>query len=184
LVCSARDVFSRYGYHGTTVAQVAQRAGVTRPAVHYHFPTKRALYQHVTENCYLTVVAPAVDEAAKERTLAEQVTVFIGAAGRAVAQDQSAAAFLSTAAAECATWPELRDPEHDPITTVREFLTWAVHAAEQRDELRADIAVEPLIELLVAMLCGVWAYVGFLGTEHGRALASTIHQLLTERLCD
>ena len=35
------------------------------------------------------------------------------------------------------------------------------------------------MELLVAMLCGVWVYVGFLGTEHGGAINSTIQQLLT-----
>jgi hypothetical protein len=29
------------------------------------------------------------------------------------------------------------------------------------------------------MLCGVWVYVGFLGTEHGRAITPTIQQLLT-----
>ena len=38
------------------------------------------------------------------------------------------------------------------------------------------------MELLVAMLCGVWVYVGFLGTEHGGAMNSTIQQLLTGTL--
>jgi len=38
------------------------------------------------------------------------------------------------------------------------------------------------VELLVAMLCGVWVYVGFLGTEHGGAINSTIQQLLTGTL--
>jgi AcrR family transcriptional regulator len=182
LVRSAREVFSRYGYHGTTLAQIAQQAGITRPAVHYHFPTKQALYQHVTEECYRTVVAPALAEAVKERTLAQQVSVFIDVGGRAIVGDRSAAAFLCSAAAECATRPDLLDPQDDPITTVREFLTSAVRAAEQRGELRADIEVEPLVELLVAMLCGVWAYVGFLGAEHGRAITSMTYQLLTGRL--
>jgi hypothetical protein len=53
-----------------------------------------------------------VREAVKERTLAQQVSVFIDVAGRAAAlDDQSAAAFLCTSAAECATWPYLRDPD-------------------------------------------------------------------------
>jgi AcrR family transcriptional regulator len=182
LVHSARELFSRYGYHGTTLEQVARHSGITRPAVHYHFPTKQALYQQITEECYRTVVAPAVDEAVKETTLAQQVSVFIDVGGRAVAQDRSAAAFLCSAAAECATRPNLLDPQHDPITTVRAFLTSAVRAAGQRGELRADIEVEPLVELLVAMLCGVWAYVGFLGAEHGRAITSMTYQLLTGRL--
>ena len=36
--------------------------------------------------------------------------------------------------------------------------------------------------MLVAMLCGVWVYVGFLGTEHGGAINSTIQQQLTGTL--
>ena len=180
-MCSARELFSRQRYHGTTLEQVAQRAGVTRTAVTYHFPSKRALYQQVTEASYAAVLAPAVRDAVKERTLAQQVSVFVDVAGRAAAQDQPAAAFLCTSAAECATWPDPRDPEHDPTTTVRAFLTRAVRAAEQRGEL-SDTELEPLVELLVAMLCGVWIYVGFLGTEHGRAMTPTIHQRLTGTL--
>ena len=181
LICSARELFSRHGYQGTTFKQVADRAGVTRSAVNYHFPTKRALYQTVMEASCAAVVTPAVREAVKERTLAQQVSVFIDVTGRAAAQDRLAAAFLCTSAAECATWPDLRDPEHDPLATVRAFLTRAVRAAEQRGELRGT-DLGPLVELLVAMLCGIWFYVGFLGTEHGRAITSTIRQLLTGRL--
>jgi AcrR family transcriptional regulator len=181
LICSAGELFRRHGYPGTTFKQVAHRAGVTRSAVNYHFPTKRALYQKVMEASCAAVVAPAVREAVKERTLAQQVSVFIDVTGRAAAQDRPAAAFLCTSAAECATWPDLRDPEHDPIATVRAFLTRAVRAAEQRGELRGT-DLGPLVELLVAMLCGIWFYVGFLGTEHGHAITSTIRQLLTGRL--
>ena len=180
LICSAGELFRRHGYHGTTFRQVAHRA-VTRSAVNYHFPTKRALYQTVMEASCAAVVAPAVREAVKERTLAQQVSVFIDVTARAAAQDRLAAAFLCTSAAECATWPDLRDPEHDPLATVRAFLTRAVRAAEQRGQLRGT-DLGPLVELLVAMLCGIWFYVGFLGTEHGRAITSTIRQLLTGRL--
>ena len=39
-------------------------------------------------------------------------------------------------------------------------LSRAVRAAQQRGELR-DTRSGPVVELLVAMLCGVWVYVGF-----------------------
>jgi TetR/AcrR family transcriptional repressor of uid operon len=179
---SACELFSQYGYHGTTFEQVARRAGITRPAVHYHFRTKRALYQQVTKVCCRTVVAPAVGEAVKEETLAQKVSVFIDAAGRSVAHDQPAAAFLCTYAADCATWPDLCDPEYDPIAIVRAFLTSAVRGAEQGGGLPPDIEVGPLVESLVAMLCGVWVYVAFLGAEQERAITSIIHQLLAGKL--
>ena len=181
LVRAAREMFGRYGYHGTTMEQVAHQAGINGPrSTITSRPNKRCI--STSPKSYRTVVAPAMEEAVKKTTLAQQVSVFIDVGGRALAQDRFAAAFLCTAAAECATRPNLLDPQHDPITTVREFLTSAVRTAEQRGELRADIEVEPLVELLLAMLCGVWAYVGFLGAEHGRAITSMTYQLLTGRL--
>ena len=120
-------------------------------------------------------------EAVKERTPAQQVSVFIDVAGRAAAlDDQSAAAFLCTSAAECATWPYQRDPD-----MTRSLPPGVLDAGSARRRERGELSdteLGPLVELLAAMLCGVWVYVAFLGTEHGRAITPTIHQLLTGRL--
>jgi AcrR family transcriptional regulator len=40
----ARDVFSEGGFHATAMDDVALRAGVTKPVLYQHFPSKRALY--------------------------------------------------------------------------------------------------------------------------------------------
>ncbi len=40
---SALSEFVAHGYHGTTVRAVASRAGVTVPALYYHFENKQAL---------------------------------------------------------------------------------------------------------------------------------------------
>ena len=40
----AMRVFSREGYHGATMADVADAAGVTKPVLYQHFPSKRDLY--------------------------------------------------------------------------------------------------------------------------------------------
>lgn len=40
----ARDVFSERGFHATSMDDVALRAGVTKPVLYQHFPSKRALY--------------------------------------------------------------------------------------------------------------------------------------------
>ncbi len=72
MIARLQFLHGEHGYHGTTFEQVAQRTGVTRTADTYHFPSKRALYQQVTEASYRAVLAPAVREAVKERTLAQQ----------------------------------------------------------------------------------------------------------------
>ena len=43
LVVAAVDLFSEQGYDATTVAQIAERAGVTRSTFFRHFPDKREL---------------------------------------------------------------------------------------------------------------------------------------------
>ena len=43
LVVATVDLFSEQGYDATTVAQIAERAGVTRSPFFRHFPDKREL---------------------------------------------------------------------------------------------------------------------------------------------
>ncbi|GAA3340116.1 TetR/AcrR family transcriptional regulator [Curtobacterium pusillum] len=43
LVLAAVDLFSEQGYDGTTVTQIAERAGVTKSTFFRHFPDKREL---------------------------------------------------------------------------------------------------------------------------------------------
>ena len=44
LIETAIDVFAANGYHETTMDDVAAAAGVTKPVVYQHFPSKRALF--------------------------------------------------------------------------------------------------------------------------------------------
>src|ERR1700712_1782909 len=43
LVVAAVDLFTEQGYDATTIAQIAERAGVTRSTFFRHFPDKREL---------------------------------------------------------------------------------------------------------------------------------------------
>lgn len=45
----ARKVFGRHGYHSVTMDDVAGEAGVTKPILYDHFPSKRDLYLALLE---------------------------------------------------------------------------------------------------------------------------------------
>lgn len=45
----ARKVFGRRGYHTVTMDDVAREAGVTKPILYDHFPSKRELYRDLLE---------------------------------------------------------------------------------------------------------------------------------------
>ncbi len=47
LLDAAAELFARQGFHGTTVREIAERAGVNLAAGHYHFGSKRELYLEV-----------------------------------------------------------------------------------------------------------------------------------------
>jgi AcrR family transcriptional regulator len=46
----ARTVFGRRGYHTVTMDDVAREAGVTKPILYDHFPSKRELYRDLLES--------------------------------------------------------------------------------------------------------------------------------------
>lgn len=54
----ARHVFAERGFHATSMDDVAEAAGVTKPVVYQHFDNKRALYVELLED----VGARLVDE--------------------------------------------------------------------------------------------------------------------------
>jgi len=46
---SAYKIFLLFGYHGTTMQQIAIKAGVNKSAVHYYFRSKEKLYTKVVQ---------------------------------------------------------------------------------------------------------------------------------------
>jgi AcrR family transcriptional regulator len=58
----AVQVFARRGYHGTSMNDVAEAAGVTKPVLYQHFESKQALYLALIEdvgNRMITAIAKA-----------------------------------------------------------------------------------------------------------------------------
>src|ERR671922_2134232 len=44
LLAAATDVFVNNGYHATVMDDIAERAGVSKPVLYQHFPSKLELY--------------------------------------------------------------------------------------------------------------------------------------------
>ena len=49
ITAEAVKVFAEYGYEGTSIAMVAENAGLSKQNLMYYFPTKQALYQRVLD---------------------------------------------------------------------------------------------------------------------------------------
>ncbi len=46
----ACDLFARSGFHDTSMDEIAEGAGVTKPVLYQHFPSKKALYGELLED--------------------------------------------------------------------------------------------------------------------------------------
>lgn len=49
LLATGRRLFAQHGFEGTSIDDIAEAAGVTKPIVYRHFPNKRELYLAVLE---------------------------------------------------------------------------------------------------------------------------------------
>lgn len=55
---AARDMFSRRGYHGANVKEIAKLAGVAVGSFYAYFPDKASLFLEITEGYYREIFAP------------------------------------------------------------------------------------------------------------------------------
>ncbi len=61
IVDAALDVFSTYGFRGTTIDQIAARAGMSKPNLIYYFASKEDLYVSVLEDTLDQWLAPLAE---------------------------------------------------------------------------------------------------------------------------
>src|SRR5512144_2627316 len=70
----ARERFSQQGFHATSMDEIAEAAGVTKPVLYQHFPSKRALYVELLDETgrqLLTALAEATGRAGTPRERVE-----------------------------------------------------------------------------------------------------------------
>lgn len=58
---AALDVFAKYGYRGSTLDQIAQASGLSKPNLLYYFPSKEAIHGTLLTNLLDNWLAPLHD---------------------------------------------------------------------------------------------------------------------------
>ena len=71
---SATEVFTRYGYARTTMAAIASKAGISRPALYLLFPDKEAIFDRVIEEMDSRKLADIRIATAKIDSLQDKLT--------------------------------------------------------------------------------------------------------------
>jgi AcrR family transcriptional regulator len=90
LLDMARELFAAQGFHATSMDEVAEAAGVTKPVLYQHFPSKRALYRELLEDVGRRLLAEITTATATAHTGHELVVIGFTAYFGFVIDNQSA----------------------------------------------------------------------------------------------
>lgn len=162
---AAREVFSAKGYAAATHAEIAEEAGVTRPAINHYYRSKPDLYRAVFESIHDSVVAPSIKQASETPgPLQVRLAAFLTQSATVHAQDPSYALFIATSIVDAYRHPEFRELSEGQIGEVRDFLRMAVRDAQEAGEVRPEADPDAVAETLVGVLWGLGLYAGMIGT--------------------
>jgi AcrR family transcriptional regulator len=76
---SSLELFARHGYAGVSVRDIAERAGVKKAAVFYHYDNKAQLLERLLDTYYTSYQEALRGAAQKEGTLAERLHQLLDA---------------------------------------------------------------------------------------------------------
>jgi TetR/AcrR family transcriptional regulator len=79
ILAATEPVFSKYGFEGATMMQLAAAAGLPKANLHYYFGTKRKLYQTVLEGILALWLEDAAEWIAPERHPAKGLEGYVRA---------------------------------------------------------------------------------------------------------
>ncbi|MGO9876256.1 MAG: TetR/AcrR family transcriptional regulator [Acidimicrobiia bacterium] len=73
LLAVACDLFALSGFHDTSMDDIAEAAGVTKPVLYQHFPSKRALYVELLEDTGRRLLARLAEATSRATSGRERV---------------------------------------------------------------------------------------------------------------
>lgn len=138
--------FAQHGYEAAAVDRIAQRAGVNKAMLYYHFGSKRALYVEVLRDMFLAVGARARSIADGEGTAPEKLDRWIATI---VAEAAARPWFPPIMLRELASGAPRFDPETFGLMNAVFAAVRSIIVAGQRDGSFRD--ADPLLTHLTIM---------------------------------
>jgi AcrR family transcriptional regulator len=74
---AAAEAFAERGYHATSVGQVARAAGITKPVVYDHFPSKRELFVELMETAREELTSRGIEAMSGDAPLEDRLRAAI-----------------------------------------------------------------------------------------------------------
>lgn len=174
---AALERFATQGYAATSVRELVEAVGCTKPALYYHFGSK--------EDLFLELVRSRIDglhellRSCTEQpgTMEERLLAMTGAILEGVRQSPLSMRLLITAEHR----PDEGQPEVDLRSMHEAFLHYTrtlLEDGQARGEVRSDLPAEPLAWSLIGAV-----HVRALGIALGHAVPADAHRLVVDIFC-
>ncbi|MEW5811749.1 MAG: TetR/AcrR family transcriptional regulator [Actinomycetota bacterium] len=158
---AARDAISECGYAAATFQQIAQRAGVSRPTLHYYFDTREDVYETLLQDMNAQITS-CIAEARQPSGPRARLVAFTEAIERMCSEDPASLRFLVTVQVEQHRGGH-RSPTADAmIATIHGFYTSLADAALGGD-------ARAVADMLASVFWGVAFHAGFVAGDEGAA---------------
>lgn len=74
---AAREAFVEKGFNGTSMQQIADRAGMNKALLHYYFRSKDKLFEATFKEVFHTMMPPLLNVVKEEIPLEEKIAIFV-----------------------------------------------------------------------------------------------------------
>lgn len=159
---AALEEFTRYGYAGTRLEDVAARAGVTKGTIYVYFPGKEQLFYAVVRKFQHPItedMSQFID--ISKKSAVEFLRSFLRHIYRKMQTGRQGREVFRLMIAEAERFPELAEDYHrEVIAPVIEKLREVIALGVERGEIRRSAALEfPEIVVAPAALMHLWLLV-------------------------
>ena len=157
LVAAALEVFVERGYEGTTLADVARRAGVTKGTIYLYFENKEALFKAVVRETIVPVIAQGEALARSFTGCARDLLEQLVREYWRLVGETALAGIPKLMMAEAATFPELTRFYYDEVVVRgQRLMAGVIERGVKNGEFRpvnvmlaAKLAMSPLMHATV-----------------------------------
>ena len=152
---SAYELFYDQGYQATTVDQVIQHSGISKPTVYSYFPTKEDLCVEYLKERHLREIALLKEAVRKKKSPKGRFTAIIeDVRERILESDYRGCGFFNMVT-------EIADPD-SPIVrvarshtdAVREVISNVISELKESDAKYSDVDIEELTDCYYLIICG------------------------------
>jgi AcrR family transcriptional regulator len=74
---AAKNVFVEYGFDGTSMQKIADRAGINKALLHYYFRSKEKLFEATFKEVFYSMVPPLINMVKEDICVEKKIGLFV-----------------------------------------------------------------------------------------------------------